>query len=284
MNQRQMQNWAEAELLGDKATIAIVLCSNLANPNLAIEFPDWQQRSKIIQNIWDSVPDDVKSFYISKAMENMKAVKNNTSNQQTPTVIQQNPGMIQQTPAEIQKNPGFIQPNPAVIHQIPDCLILPELNIIAAPPYPTSNPQTDEEREQVVQYESWLEEQDAQFNQHRTNLSREVTKLRRVRKSLNKKKNSLAKEGKELEPCEVSELSRIESVLKEFFKCWNILSKHLKKHKRMTGVYFLQKNNLQKDLKLPQQDPDIPQNEIEILGEIPGKSEQDIEVIQNDKS
>lgn len=90
--------------------------------------------------------------------------------QQGPGMMQQGPGMMQQGPGMMQQGPGLMQQGPGMMQQgqgmmspgagseipgssIPERPPPPTFNSTPAPTCPT-NPQTDEEKRQVILYHS----------------------------------------------------------------------------------------------------------------------------------
>ena len=73
-NQRnQLAKWESDELLGDQATIAMILYANQNYPNLKSEYPIWIDRIKQIASIWKSLPNEKRQPYVQQARENRTA-------------------------------------------------------------------------------------------------------------------------------------------------------------------------------------------------------------------
>uniref|UniRef100_A0A1I7RZ32 Histone-lysine N-methyltransferase n=1 Tax=Bursaphelenchus xylophilus TaxID=6326 RepID=A0A1I7RZ32_BURXY len=64
------ESWEKDEPLGDKATKAAVLYSNMIHPELKEKFPQWSERVKQINKIWRQLDADKRSEYVNKAREN----------------------------------------------------------------------------------------------------------------------------------------------------------------------------------------------------------------------
>jgi hypothetical protein len=83
------------------------------------------------------------------------------------------------------------------------------------------------------------------------------------------------------------ELARVVNEQQSLNNSMNTLRSELKKHRYISGVYFLQKNNSHKARELSEKDTecsqkalDISEDEIEILEECPGKSIQEIVILE----
>ena len=61
------------ELLGDQATIAMILNANQNHHNLKTEYPIWADRIKKIAKIWKKMPNEKRQPYVQAARENRTA-------------------------------------------------------------------------------------------------------------------------------------------------------------------------------------------------------------------
>lgn len=84
-----------------------------------------------------------------------------------------------------------------------------------------------------------------------------------------------------------AESARVVSEQQSLSNSMNKLSSELKKHRYITGRYFLKKNNFQKSRELYQKDTecsqkasDISKDELEILEMLPVKPEQEIVILE----
>jgi hypothetical protein len=64
------EKWEEDEPLGDKATKAAVLFSNLVHPELKKNYPQWSERVKRINNLWRKLQPDERDVYVKMARAN----------------------------------------------------------------------------------------------------------------------------------------------------------------------------------------------------------------------
>lgn len=62
--------WQEAEKLGDKATKAPVLYSNIAYPQLRDTYPEFEDRLPIILQLWRKLRIEEKIYYAESARAN----------------------------------------------------------------------------------------------------------------------------------------------------------------------------------------------------------------------
>ena len=80
------------------------------------------------------------------------------------------------------------------------------------------------------------------------------------------------------------ELARVVNEQQSLNNSMNTLRSELKKHRYISGVYFLQKNNSHKARELSEKDTECSQkaseDEIEILEEFPGKSIEEIVILE----
>ena len=73
----RIAKWEAEELLGDQATIAMILYANRNYPNLKSEYPIWTYRIKQIAKIWKSLPNDKRQPFVDLARENRAASRIN---------------------------------------------------------------------------------------------------------------------------------------------------------------------------------------------------------------
>ncbi|XP_069047073.1 histone-lysine N-methyltransferase 2C isoform X5 [Lepisosteus oculatus] len=75
--QRSTLKWEKEETLGDMATVAPVLYTNVNFPNLKEEFPDWSTRVKQIAKLWRKASSQERAPYVQKARDNRAALRIN---------------------------------------------------------------------------------------------------------------------------------------------------------------------------------------------------------------
>uniref|UniRef100_A0A8C9T658 Histone-lysine N-methyltransferase 2C n=1 Tax=Scleropages formosus TaxID=113540 RepID=A0A8C9T658_SCLFO len=75
--QRSTLKWEKEETLGEMATVAPVLYTNMNFPNLKEEFPDWSTRVKQIAKLWRKASSQERSPYVQKARDNRAALRIN---------------------------------------------------------------------------------------------------------------------------------------------------------------------------------------------------------------
>nr|XP_055037820.1 histone-lysine N-methyltransferase 2C isoform X4 [Misgurnus anguillicaudatus] len=75
--QRSMLKWEKEETLGEMATVAPVLYTNMNFPNLQDEFPDWTTRVKQIAKLWRKASSQERAPYVQKARDNRAALRIN---------------------------------------------------------------------------------------------------------------------------------------------------------------------------------------------------------------
>ncbi|KAF6206909.1 hypothetical protein GE061_018145, partial [Apolygus lucorum] len=93
----------------------------------------------------------------------------------------------------------------------PQISSVPLLNITIqpAPALPPENIVTEQDRQMQIQYEQWLVSNNQAVTQQLKYYETEVTKLRKIRKSLNSKKRQLAKNGNPMPAKDLVELQRV---------------------------------------------------------------------------
>merc|ERR1711997_869003 len=102
----------------------------------------------------------------------------------------------------------------------------PDANSIPPPPPlntkpmtpPPENPQTDEDKAKVSRYEKWLGDQESAINQHLRYYETEISKLRKLRKSLSSKQRTMRKNGNELNDKDQNELDTVTQRAQEIQK------------------------------------------------------------------
>lgn len=67
---KNLEKFAEDEDLGDLATQAMPLYSNMTYPNLKNEMPDLSERFKHVQKLWRKLDSQVKTIYVNKSRQN----------------------------------------------------------------------------------------------------------------------------------------------------------------------------------------------------------------------
>ncbi|XP_074171171.1 histone-lysine N-methyltransferase 2C isoform X6 [Rhinolophus sinicus] len=75
--QRSALKWEKEEALGEMATVAPVLYTNINFPNLKEEFPDWTTRVKQIAKLWRKASSQERAPYVQKARDNRAALRIN---------------------------------------------------------------------------------------------------------------------------------------------------------------------------------------------------------------
>ncbi|GAB5568956.1 histone-lysine N-methyltransferase 2C isoform X7 [Prionailurus iriomotensis] len=75
--QRSTLKWEKEEALGEMATVAPVLYTNINFPSLKEEFPDWTTRVKQIAKLWRKASSQERAPYVQKARDNRAALRIN---------------------------------------------------------------------------------------------------------------------------------------------------------------------------------------------------------------
>ncbi|KAM9308003.1 histone-lysine N-methyltransferase 2C [Gastrophryne carolinensis] len=75
--QRSTLKWEKEEALGEMATVAPVLYTNINFPHLKKEFPDWSTRVKQIAKLWRKASSQERAPYVQKARDNRAALRIN---------------------------------------------------------------------------------------------------------------------------------------------------------------------------------------------------------------
>uniref|UniRef100_A0A8D0LC28 HMG box domain-containing protein n=1 Tax=Sphenodon punctatus TaxID=8508 RepID=A0A8D0LC28_SPHPU len=75
--QRSTLKWEKEEALGEMATVAPVLYTNINFPNLKEDFPDWTTRVKQIAKLWRKASSQERAPYVQKARDNRAALRIN---------------------------------------------------------------------------------------------------------------------------------------------------------------------------------------------------------------
>uniref|UniRef100_A0A8C2FJX8 Histone-lysine N-methyltransferase 2C n=1 Tax=Cyprinus carpio TaxID=7962 RepID=A0A8C2FJX8_CYPCA len=94
--QRSTLKWEKEETLGEMATVAPVLYTNMNFPNLRDEFPDWATRVKQIAKLWRKASSQERAPYVQKARDNRAALRINKVQLSNDTMKRQQ----QQQPAD----------------------------------------------------------------------------------------------------------------------------------------------------------------------------------------
>ncbi|XP_063317745.1 histone-lysine N-methyltransferase 2C-like isoform X4 [Pelmatolapia mariae] len=95
--QRSTLKWEKEETLGELATVAPVLYTNINFPNLKEEYPDWSTRVKQIAKLWRKASSQDRAPYVQKARDNRAALRINKVQMSNETVKRHHP---QQQPPE----------------------------------------------------------------------------------------------------------------------------------------------------------------------------------------
>ncbi|KAI3374932.1 hypothetical protein L3Q82_021460 [Scortum barcoo] len=90
--------WEKEETLGELATVAPVLYTNVNFPNLKEEYPDWSTRVKQIAKLWRKASSQDRAPYVQKARDNRAALRINKVQMSNETVKRHHP---QQQPPEV---------------------------------------------------------------------------------------------------------------------------------------------------------------------------------------
>ncbi|XP_063317746.1 histone-lysine N-methyltransferase 2C-like isoform X5 [Pelmatolapia mariae] len=96
--QRSTLKWEKEETLGELATVAPVLYTNINFPNLKEEYPDWSTRVKQIAKLWRKASSQDRAPYVQKARDNRAALRINKVQMSNETVKRHHP---QQQPPEV---------------------------------------------------------------------------------------------------------------------------------------------------------------------------------------
>ncbi|KAI5103767.1 histone-lysine N-methyltransferase 2C isoform X5, partial [Silurus meridionalis] len=87
--QKSMLKWEKEETLGELATVAPVLYTNVNFPNLKEEYPDWQTRVKQIAKLWRKASSQDRAPYVQKARDNRAALRINKVQMSNETIKRQ---------------------------------------------------------------------------------------------------------------------------------------------------------------------------------------------------
>ncbi|XP_018124496.1 histone-lysine N-methyltransferase 2C isoform X3 [Xenopus laevis] len=101
--QRSTLKWEKEEALGEMATVAPVLYTNVNFPNLKDEFPDWTTRVKQIAKLWRKASSQERAPYVQKARDNRAALRINKVQMSNDSLKRQQQQQ-QQPPHEIMEN------------------------------------------------------------------------------------------------------------------------------------------------------------------------------------
>ncbi|XP_047187758.1 histone-lysine N-methyltransferase 2C isoform X3 [Scophthalmus maximus] len=96
--QRSTLKWEKEETLGELATVAPVLYTNVNFPNLKEEYPDWSTRVKQIAKLWRKASSQDRAPYVQKARDNRAALRINKVQMSNETGKRHHP---QQQPPEV---------------------------------------------------------------------------------------------------------------------------------------------------------------------------------------
>ncbi|XP_063777929.1 histone-lysine N-methyltransferase 2C isoform X2 [Pseudophryne corroboree] len=93
--QRSTLKWEKEEALGEMATVAPVLYTNVNFPNLKDEFPDWTTRVKQIAKLWRKASSQERAPYVQKARDNRAALRINKVQMSNDTLKRQQHEIIE---------------------------------------------------------------------------------------------------------------------------------------------------------------------------------------------
>lgn len=96
--QKSTLKWEKDEPLGELATVAPVLYTNVNFPNLKEEYPDWSTRVKQIAKLWRKASSQDRAPYVQKARDNRAALRINKVQMSNETAKRHLP---QQQPPEV---------------------------------------------------------------------------------------------------------------------------------------------------------------------------------------
>ncbi|XP_019900094.2 histone-lysine N-methyltransferase 2C isoform X3 [Esox lucius] len=112
--QRSTLKWEKEETLGELATVAPVLYTNVNFPSLKEEFPDWSTRVKQIAKLWRKASSQDRAPYVQKARDNRAALRINKvqmSNESLKRQQSHQQPLSQQPPALLQPPDEVFDPN-----------------------------------------------------------------------------------------------------------------------------------------------------------------------------
>ncbi|XP_051555188.1 histone-lysine N-methyltransferase 2C-like isoform X3 [Myxocyprinus asiaticus] len=89
--QKSTLKWEKEETLGELATVAPVLYTNVNFPNLKEEYPDWSTRVKQIAKLWRKASSQDRAPYVQKARDNRAALRINKVQMSNETIKRQQP-------------------------------------------------------------------------------------------------------------------------------------------------------------------------------------------------
>ncbi|XP_065124300.1 histone-lysine N-methyltransferase 2C isoform X10 [Paramisgurnus dabryanus] len=98
--QKSTLKWEKEETLGELATVAPVLYTNVNFPNLKEEYPDWSTRVKQIAKLWRKASSQDRAPYVQKARDNRAALRINKVQMSNETIKRQQP-QSQPQPLEV---------------------------------------------------------------------------------------------------------------------------------------------------------------------------------------
>ncbi|RXM36061.1 Histone-lysine N-methyltransferase 2C [Acipenser ruthenus] len=87
--QRSTLKWEKEETLGEMATVAPVLYTNMNFPSLKEEFPEWSTRVKQIAKLWRKASSQERAPYVQKARDNRAALRINKVQMSNDTIKRQ---------------------------------------------------------------------------------------------------------------------------------------------------------------------------------------------------
>ncbi|XP_043922826.1 histone-lysine N-methyltransferase 2C [Protopterus annectens] len=87
--QRSTLKWEKEEALGEMATVAPVLYTNVKFPNLKEDFPDWSTRVKQIAKLWRKASSQERAPFVQKARDNRAALRINKVQMSSDTMKRQ---------------------------------------------------------------------------------------------------------------------------------------------------------------------------------------------------
>ncbi|XP_068605247.1 histone-lysine N-methyltransferase 2C-like [Brachionichthys hirsutus] len=109
--QRSTLKWEKEETLGELATVAPVLYTNVNFPNLKEEHPDWSTRVKQIAKLWRKASSQDRAPYVQKARDNRAALRINKVQMSNETVKRHHHHQQHQQQQQQQHPPEVFDPN-----------------------------------------------------------------------------------------------------------------------------------------------------------------------------
>ncbi|XP_054161923.1 histone-lysine N-methyltransferase 2C-like [Oppia nitens] len=149
-----------------------------------------------------------------------------------------------------------IRPN---VPLMPSMSPIRQMVSLPPPPVPPAEPMNDMERQQQLQYESWLIQQNNLLSQQQKFYETEVAKLRKTKKMITTKQRQCKKNGTDLNETDQNELTRITQEISSVQKQLEQIRKSLRHHQMLTND-FNQKRSKQSMPGVSQTSISLPQS------------------------